>query len=86
MVESIHEIKECPDCASMDIIYNDRRQQVICKECGLIYEPLTPKEEETYFSAPRRAESKQQTQKAKSQKRTIKARTKKSTRARKKRI
>ena len=49
MVKDIHEIKECPDCASMDILYNERRQQVICRACGLIYEPLTPREEETYL-------------------------------------
>lgn len=50
MVKDIYEIKECPDCASMSVIYNERRQQVVCKSCGLIYEPLTPKEEETYLS------------------------------------
>ena len=50
MIKDIHEIKECPDCASTDIVYNDRRQQVVCGVCGLIYEPLTPKEEETYLN------------------------------------
>jgi transcription initiation factor TFIIIB Brf1 subunit/transcription initiation factor TFIIB len=49
MVKGVFKIKECPDCASMDIVHNERRQQVVCKSCGLIYEPLTPKEEETYL-------------------------------------
>jgi hypothetical protein len=49
MPSDIYAVKECPDCASMDIIYNDRRQQVICKSCGLIYEPLTPQAEEKYL-------------------------------------
>ena len=46
VVKDIHEIKECPECASINIVYNETKQQVICKDCGLIYEPLTPKEEE----------------------------------------
>lgn len=44
----IRSIKECPDCASQNLIYNEERQQVICRECGLIYEPLAP-EMETKF-------------------------------------
>ena len=47
-MKTIKEIKECPDCASTEIIHNPERQQVVCKECGLIYEELTPKEEEKY--------------------------------------
>ena len=50
MVRDIREIVECPDCASMDLVYNDKRQQVICKDCGLIYEPLTPPDEQSYFN------------------------------------
>ncbi|MBI4017041.1 MAG: hypothetical protein HY363_05105 [Candidatus Aenigmarchaeota archaeon] len=40
MIKDIHEIKECPDCASMNIIYGETRDQVICKDCGLIFEPF----------------------------------------------
>ena len=40
MIKDIHEIKECPDCASLNIIYSDARDQVICKDCGLIFEPF----------------------------------------------
>jgi transcription initiation factor TFIIIB Brf1 subunit/transcription initiation factor TFIIB len=51
MIRSIEQIKECPDCASSNIVHNIEREQVICRECGLIYEPLTPAEEETYEKA-----------------------------------
>jgi ribosomal protein S27E len=45
VIKNIHEIKECPECASSNIVYNDKKQQIICQDCGLIYEPLTPTEE-----------------------------------------
>ena len=38
----VTEIKECPDCGSMNININEEKQQVICLDCGLIYEPLSP--------------------------------------------
>lgn len=47
----VHDIKECPDCASQNIVYNDERQQVICRDCGLIYEPLTPEAEAKFESS-----------------------------------
>ena len=47
----IHDIKECPDCASQNIVYNEERQQVICRDCGLIYEPLTPEAEKQFVSS-----------------------------------
>src|SRR3989344_5025212 len=49
MVKDIYEIKDCPDCGSSEIIYNEKKQHVICKDCNVIYEPLTPKEEEKYL-------------------------------------
>ena len=48
MIKNIHELKECPDCASRNIIYKDKKNQIICKDCGLIYEPLSPKEEKKF--------------------------------------
>ena len=35
------EIKECPDCMSFNISCNREREQVICRDCGLIFEPYT---------------------------------------------
>tara|TARA_Y100000310_G_C20064597_1_gene526577 strand:- start:150 stop:287 length:138 start_codon:yes stop_codon:yes gene_type:complete len=40
MESDIRKIKECPDCASKNLIYKDDDDQVICQDCGLIYEPL----------------------------------------------
>ncbi len=40
MVSEIHKIKECPDCGSNNLVYKDDIDQVICKDCGLIYETL----------------------------------------------
>ncbi len=47
---SIHSIKECPDCASLRIVYNEEREQVICRDCGLIYEPMAPVLEQKFES------------------------------------
>lgn len=40
-------IRECPDCASPNIVHSQERDQIICRDCGLIYEPLTPSTEES---------------------------------------
>jgi transcription initiation factor TFIIIB Brf1 subunit/transcription initiation factor TFIIB len=45
------EIKECPDCASMNIRYSKSRDQIACRECGLIFEPLAPETEERFERA-----------------------------------
>ncbi|MBW2969528.1 hypothetical protein KY309_02050 [Candidatus Woesearchaeota archaeon] len=37
----IKQAKECPDCASMNIVKSAIREQIICRECGLI-QPLVP--------------------------------------------
>ena len=55
---NINEIKECPDCASPNIVRNEEREQIICRECGLIYEPLTPVEEELFEKTHNLAEPK----------------------------
>ena len=51
MITDIREVTECPDCASSNIVHNLQREQVICRECGLIYEPLTPAEETKFEQA-----------------------------------
>ena len=48
MIKSIKQVKQCPDCGSEELKYNEKDSQVICKECGLIFEPLTPKEEDKF--------------------------------------
>jgi len=48
MIKNIHQVKECPDCASTNISYDDKEDQVVCKDCGLIFEPMDPKDEEVF--------------------------------------
>jgi transcription initiation factor TFIIIB Brf1 subunit/transcription initiation factor TFIIB len=48
MIRDIKQITECPDCASSNIVHNLAREQVICRECGLIFEPLVPQIEEAF--------------------------------------
>ena len=48
MAIHLHSIKSCPDCGSQNIVYNEENMQVICKDCGLIYEPLEPKAEQKF--------------------------------------
>lgn len=51
MIKDINEVKECPECASGNIIHNDKRQQVICRDCGMIFEPMAPEREEKFEKA-----------------------------------
>jgi len=46
MIKNIREVKKCPSCYSDNIVYKDDYDQVVCQECGGIFEPLTPKDEE----------------------------------------
>ncbi len=48
MIQDIKQIRECPDCASANIVHNVEKEQVICRECGLIFEPLAPQVEEVF--------------------------------------
>ena len=51
MIKSIHDVKECPECASTNIIHNEKRQQILCKDCGMIFEPMAPEREEKFEKA-----------------------------------
>lgn len=51
MIKNIREVKECPECGSDDIIYDDKKQQVLCKTCGMIYEPMAAASEEQFEKA-----------------------------------
>jgi transcription initiation factor TFIIIB Brf1 subunit/transcription initiation factor TFIIB len=42
--DHLQSITECPDCASENIVHSTMRDQVICKDCGLVFEPFTPVE------------------------------------------
>jgi len=51
MIGNIHDIKECPQCGSLDLVYRNAQEQVVCKDCGMIFEPLPPAEEEEFERA-----------------------------------
>ncbi len=40
--------KDCPDCGSNNILYESTTEQLICHDCGLIFEELLPEVEEEY--------------------------------------
>ena len=41
-MSDIAKITECPDCASTNIVHGMMRDQVICRDCGLIFEEPAP--------------------------------------------
>ena len=45
MITSIYDVRACPECAGSSLSYLDDRDQVVCRDCGLVYEPLTPRDE-----------------------------------------
>jgi len=42
---------ECAECGSDNVNYVERTQQTICKDCGAIFEELTPEEEKKFEEA-----------------------------------
>jgi len=38
----------CPDCAGSNLVYDEAKEQTVCKDCGVIFEELTPEEEKKY--------------------------------------
>ena len=40
--------KECVDCGSSNIIFDPETEQLICQDCGLIFEELPPDMESKY--------------------------------------
>ncbi len=42
---------ECAECGSGNVYYNKKTQQIVCRDCGAIFEELTPKEEKKFEKA-----------------------------------
>jgi len=42
---------ECAECGSDNVNYVERTQQIICKECGAIFEELAPEDEKKFEKA-----------------------------------
>jgi transcription initiation factor TFIIIB Brf1 subunit/transcription initiation factor TFIIB len=38
--DHLQNLNECPDCASQNIVHGLMRDQIICRDCGLIFEPF----------------------------------------------
>ena len=80
---NIKEITSCPDCGSTNIIHGTVREQIICRDCGLIFEPLAPGiEEKMPLTAPApkkeaKAAKKLKTAKKKAKKKIVKKKAKK---------
>ena len=68
MIGNIRDVKECPDCGSDNIFYNDTLDQVICRDCGCIFEPFAAGAEEEEEMAVPRSRAAKATKKAKPKK------------------
>jgi len=40
--------KDCPDCGSANITFDPETEQLICQDCGSIFEELPPDMEKKY--------------------------------------
>ncbi|MFH0978514.1 MAG: hypothetical protein V1837_04395 [Candidatus Woesearchaeota archaeon] len=47
MVET-KKLKNCPECGSSNIQKSKLKEQIICLDCGVIFEALAPKSEKKY--------------------------------------
>ena len=50
MVE-LSKVKQCPECGSNNIIYKKEEDEIICKDCGMIFSELTPEQEKKFEKA-----------------------------------
>lgn len=48
MIKNVCKLRECPECGSENITCNEKKTQLVCRDCGLIYEPLAKAEEEKF--------------------------------------
>ena len=42
---------ECAECGSKNVHYNEEKQQIVCRDCGAIFEELTPEDEKQFEKA-----------------------------------
>ncbi|MBW2979081.1 hypothetical protein DRZ77_00095 [Candidatus Woesearchaeota archaeon] len=45
MIKDVCKLRECPECGSRNVVCSETREQLICKDCGCIFEPLLGEEE-----------------------------------------
>ncbi len=51
MKKQLKDLKQCPECGSSNILYSKQRDEIVCKECGLIFSELTPEQEKKFEKA-----------------------------------
>ena len=51
MAKKIIKKNECPECGSNNVHFNEEKQQIVCRDCGTIFEELTPDEEKKFEKA-----------------------------------
>lgn len=42
---------ECPECGSNNVHYSKSKEQIVCRDCGAIFEELLPEEEKKFEEA-----------------------------------
>jgi transcription initiation factor TFIIIB Brf1 subunit/transcription initiation factor TFIIB len=47
----LSKIKACPECGSDNIIYDKKKGEIVCEECGAIFSELSPDEEQRFEDA-----------------------------------
>lgn len=55
METDVRKLSECPDCASRNIVKSLLREQLICRECGLIFEPFAATSEQVSLIKTKKA-------------------------------
>ena len=51
MAIDLSKLKQCPSCGSDNIIYDESKDEIICKDCRGIFSELTKDQEEQFEKA-----------------------------------
>ena len=76
MIKDVCKLRECPECGSRNVVCSKTREQLICKDCGCIFEPLL-EEEEKKLEEVAEIKVEEETKKVKKKKTKAKAKRKK---------
>ncbi len=49
--KKIEDQKLCPECGSDNIIYKRKDDEIVCKDCGMIFSGLAPDDEKQFEDA-----------------------------------
>ena len=51
MAVELSKLKQCPSCGGNNIIYDESKDEIICKDCRGIFSELTKEQEEQFEKA-----------------------------------